>query len=171
MKANIWHRLDLWARHMSPFGLTFVLLLINVIPMRVPRFSQVVPMLALIAVYHWAVYRPQLLPPAAVFLIGVLQDILMGTPIGVGPLALLSVYGSVLYQQRFFAGKSFVIVWLAFAAMAAGALILSWVAMSIFNARLIDHRALFFQYGLTVGFYPLVAWLFMRWQQTFLRRD
>ena len=156
---------------MSPFGLTFLLLLVNVIPMRVPRFSQVVPMLALIAVYHWAVYRPQLLPPAAVFLIGVLQDILMGTPIGVGPLVLLAVYGSVLYQQRFFVGKSFVVVWLAFAAMTAGALVLSWVALSIFNTTLIDHRALLFQYGLTVGFFPLVAWLFMRWQQTFLRID
>ncbi|MDX9861562.1 MAG: rod shape-determining protein MreD [Rhodospirillales bacterium] len=171
MKPSFWHRLDLWARRLTPVGLTLLLVVINIIPFHVPGFARVVPLFALIAVHHWAIYEPQLMPAYAVFVVGVLQDMLSGVPLGLNTLVFLVVYGAVVWQRRFFVGKSFFITWLGFAVVGAAAMALSWALMSAFHLALVDPRALAYQYLLTIGFFPLVAWGFLRWQQIILKAD
>lgn len=171
MRPTLWQRLDAVARNLTPFGLTLVLVILSVVPLHLPDFQRVAPGLALMAVYHWAIYRPNLLPASVVFLIGVLQDALTGLPLGVSALVFLTVYGVVLSQRRFFAGKSFVIVWLGFAMVAAGAAVQSWLLVSVFNTAFLNPEAAFYQYVVTVGAFPLLAWIFLRWQRTFLRLE
>ena len=168
MKLSPWQRLDVLARRLTPFGLTLLLVMLNVVPTHVPGFARVIPMLALMAVYHWTIYRPELMPAVAVFAVGVLQDLLGGTPVGVYALVFLSVYGVLLSQRRFFVGKSFLITWLGFAVVAAAAAAQAWALVSAFHVTLVDPRPLIFQYLLTLGAFPLLAWLFLSWQQAFL---
>ena len=141
------------------------------VPLHIPGFARVAPLLPLIAVYHWAIYRPRLLPASAVFVIGVLQDTLTGTPIGVNALVFIGVYGVVLSQRRFFAGKSFAVVWLGFAVVAAGAALSSWILVSVSNLTLVAPLAVLFQYLMTLGVFPLLAWVFLRWQRAFLESE
>lgn len=171
MKPSFWQRLDRWARRLTPVGLTLLLVVLNVIPFQVPGFARIVPVFALIAVHHWAIYEPELMPAYAVFLIGVLQDMLSGVPLGVNALVFLAVYGAVVWQRRFFVGKSFMITWLGFAVVGAGAMALSWLLVSAIHLIVVDPRALVYQYLLTLGFFPLLAWVFMRWQQAFLKAE
>ena len=119
MTPGPWQRMDLLARQLMPSMLTLVLVIINVVPLHIPGLSRVAPLLPLMAVYHWAAFRPRLLPAYAVFLIGLFQDILTGAPIGVNAFVFLAVYGAVLSQKRFLIGKSFFILWLGFALIAA----------------------------------------------------
>ena len=171
MNTVLWQRLDLWARNSTPFGIAVLLVILNVVPTSIPDFAAVTPTLALIAVYHWAIYRPNLLPASVVFLIGVLQDALMGLPMGVSALVFLTVYGVVLSQRRFFAGKSFAIVWFGFTLVAAGAAVESWLLVSAFNTAFLNPEAALYQYVVTVGVFPILAWGFLRWQRTFLRLE
>ena len=171
MTPSLWHRLDLLARQLTPSMLTLILVIISVVPIRILNFSTVVPLLPLMSVYHWAIFRPRLLPAYAVFLIGILQDILTGSPIGVNSFVFLLVYGAVLSQKRFFTGKSFFILWLGFSLIAAGASGLNWLAVSILNVSVVEFHTSVFQYLLTLGFFPAVAWVFLCWQRIFLRLD
>ena len=171
MTPSLWHRLDLLARQLTPSMLTLILVIISVVPIRILNFSTAVPLLPLMSVYHWAIFRPRLLPAYAVFLIGILQDILTGSPIGVNSLVFLLVYGAVLSQKKFFSGKSFFILWLGFSLIAAGASGLNWLAVSILNVSVVEFHTAAFQYLLTLGFFPAVAWVFLCWQRTFLRLD
>jgi len=163
--------MDLLARQLTPAMLTLVLVIINVLPMHIPGFSRVAPLLPLMAIYHWAIFRPHLLPAYVVFLIGILQDILTGAPIGVNAFIFLLAYGAVLSQKSFFLGKSFFILWLGFALVAAGTSVMSWIAISILNVSVVEPKTVVFQYLMTLGFFPAVAWAFMRWQRAFLRQD
>jgi rod shape-determining protein MreD len=169
MKPTFWHRVDRFARDLTPFALTFVLLVINAIPFHIPGFAQVAPLLSLIGIYFWAVYRPDLMPAAAVFLIGILHDFLAGLPVGVSALIFLVVLGAALAQRSFFFGKSFVIVWIGFIFVAAGALALEWLLLSVISGELIQVRSALYQFGLTVAFFPVLSWMFTRWQQAFLQ--
>ncbi len=171
MKPTLGQKLDQLARNLTPFALTLILVVLDLVPLHLPSMARVAPMLTVVAVFHWAVYRPYLLPPSAVFLIGLLQDILGGTPLGVHALVLLSVHGIVVWQNRFLAGKSFGIVWLGFALILAAACLEVWVLMSVFHGTLIDADALSHQFLTTLGFYPPLSWLLIRWQQTILRVD
>ena len=168
MKRSFWVQLDSWARNMTPFGLTLIMVIVSMVPMHVPEYARVVPLLSLMAIYHWAVFRPELLPAFAVFVIGLLQDILSGTPIGVHALVFLIVYGLVLSQRRFLAGKSFAVVWLGFSLVASGAAVLSWILVSAYNVVLVDPRPVFFQYLMTLGTFPLLGWFLLRWQNAIL---
>lgn len=169
MTSGLWQRMDLLARQLTPFILTLALVILNAVPLHLPGLARIAPLLPLMAIYHWAIFRPRLLPAWVVFLIGVLQDVLSGTPIGVNALVFLAVYGAVLSQKKFFTGKSFAILWLGFALIAAGAMALSWVAVSVLSIALVEPRTVIFQYLLTLGLFPAVAWLLLTWQRAFLR--
>lgn len=169
MKPSFWYRVDRFARDLTPFALTFLLLIVNAMPFHVPGFAQVAPLLPMIGIYFWAVYRPDLMPATAVFMIGILHDFLSGLPVGVSALVFLLVLGAALAQRSFFFGKSFMIVWFGFVMVAAGALALEWVAMSLISGSIIQARSALYQYGLTVALFPFLAWLFTRWQHAFLQ--
>ena len=169
IKTTIWTRLDIMAKHMTPALLTFGLVIFNIIPFHLEGLGRIVPLLPIMAVYHWGIYRSELLPVYAVFAVGILQDILSGVPIGLNALTFVSVYWFVVSQHGFFLGKSFPIVWLGFGLISGIAMIVMWIIMALFFTTLIDAKAALFQYLTTLGFYPLIAWGFQRWQRTFLR--
>ncbi len=169
MKQTFGQRLDIYTRNSLPVLVTLVLVVVNVIPLHIPGLSRIAPILPLMAVYQWTVYRPKLMPPLAVFFIGLMYDILSGTPIGVNAVVFLAVYGVIIYQQRFFAGKSFLVVWFGFGIVALGASILSWTLVSILSASIVEPRAAVFQYLLNFGFFPVLAWFFLRWQSALVK--
>ncbi|MDX1575575.1 MAG: rod shape-determining protein MreD, partial [Kiloniellales bacterium] len=70
MREDVWHRLDLIARKILPFFVTLLLIMVAMVPLRVPLLSPVIPALPLIAVYYWSVHKPNLMPVWAIFLIG-----------------------------------------------------------------------------------------------------
>ncbi len=118
-------RLHHWARSLIPVTLSLLLVLVAILPLPVPYYSVVAPALPLMAVYYWSVYRPDLMPHVAVFIIGLLVDIFAGTPIGVNALVLLLVQVVVAAQRRLLVGKSFWMLWLGFLLVAPGALALT----------------------------------------------
>ena len=170
MKGSLLQRLDLAIRHLLPFCLTFVLVLINAMPTRLPGFAAVTPQLPPIGIFYWAIHRPDLLPPWVAFALGLFNDIVAGTPIGVSPLVYLLIQGMAASQRRFFHGKSFLVAWWGFLLVGAGALFLQWLLISVIYGRLLEPRAVMFEFLMTVSFYPLLSWLFARTQLALLHR-
>lgn len=170
MSREFLQRLDGWARNLTPFGLTFALIILSVLPISVPEYASIAPVFAAISLYHWAVYRPHLLPSVAVFGLGLFQDMLSGAPVGLFAVVFLAFFGAVLLQRRFLTGKSFLVYWLGFAALWFAASVLTWLLASAWNLALLDFEVFLFQYLVTIGLFPFVAWVFLRWQQAFLQQ-
>lgn len=170
MSSAVWGKVDTAARRLTPFGLTVILVLIGAVPLHVPGFAPVTPLLPMIGIYYWAIYRPDLMPVSAAFIIGVLYDALSGTPMGVSAAVFVIVQGVIDSQRRFFAGKSFIIVWLGFLLVSAGALLVTWLLVSALYGTLVKSGALMFQYLITLGCFPLLSWALLCWQRAFLRQ-
>lgn len=168
MRPSLWNRLDVTARHQIPLVATLLLVAAVVLP-HIIGLTRIGPHLTLVAVYYWAIYRPDLLGYGSVFVVGVAHDLLAGTPPGVGALVLLLVHVAVIGQYRFFNGRPFVVTWWAFALVAAGAFGLTWLAASMVHGVLIDAKGPFYGYLMTVAVYPVVGWLLARLQIAFLR--
>jgi len=169
MKPSIWSRLDVLVRKLTPIVLTLLLVVVSVMPLHVPGLSRVVPVLPLIAIYHWAVYRSELFPAYAAFGVGILQDVFTGAPLGINALVFVLVYGIVVSQHRFLFGKSFAVIWIGFGLVAGAASAVTWVLISIWNLAVIELSAVYIQYLFTFGLFPGVAWLFLRWQRLVLK--
>ena len=91
MSVPFWNRLDQFARRLFPFALTLALLLASLVPVPLPAYSSVTPSFMVMAIYFWSLHRPDLMPPSAVFAIGLLQDVLTGGVLGVSPIVLLAL--------------------------------------------------------------------------------
>lgn len=160
--------MDSWARTATPLAAILVTALVSVVPAGIPDYATLAPAFVLMAVFYWTVHRPDLLRPWQVFLIGLLHDILAGGPLGVNSLVLLFAYWAIVAQHKVFRGKSFGLVWCAFALVAAGAELLVMIAALVTGYGLINPAAALVQYALTIALYPPVAFLMGRAQRSLL---
>ncbi|MEX1109545.1 MAG: rod shape-determining protein MreD [Dongiaceae bacterium] len=160
MKPGFWQRLDLWARRLGPFLSALLLLLLGTIPLRLPYLGSITPDFAIMAVFFWAVHRPGSMPAPAVFLLGVISDVLGGTPFGVGVLVLLAAYWVTRSQRRLLIGQPFLVVWWGFMMVSAGALILTWLVVCLLAVQFVNPTPALFAYFLGLALYPIVTQLF-----------
>src|SRR5215469_8456537 len=143
-----------------PFVITLLFAIISVVPLSLPGFAVVTPAFALMAVFHWTVYRPDLLPLTAVFVTGLLLDLLNGTPyVGLSALALLGARTAVLSQRQLFVNRTFPVLWLGFSVVAAGTFAFFWVAVSILHGSTLGLRPFIFQAVLTIACYPVGSYI------------
>jgi len=119
-------------------------------------------------VFFWSVFRPTAMPPPAVFLIGLLQDLLTAAPLGTGTLTLLLAHGAARGWRRFLARQGFLLVWLCFAAFALAAGLLGWVLQALLGWRLPPVEPGLWQVVFAIGLYPILAWPFSRLQTALL---
>lgn len=169
MDSTFWQRLDSTARRMLPVAITLALAIAAAVPIHVPGLGEVAPEVTLISIYYWTIFRPDLVPTPAVFAIGLVQDVLAGTPLGVNALVLLLVFAVVLGQRRFFLGKSFLVMWWGFLLVVTGASVCTWMILSSLDGVIINPLPAVFEGLVTVAVFPVLTWLFIRSQQALLR--
>lgn len=168
MTNALWHRLDRAARHVAPFAVTILLVMLNAIPLPIPDYRSIVPLVPLMAIYYWALYRPDLMPIGAVFLVGLLEDVLTGAPLGLNALLFLSVHGLIRSRRRMLVGKGFAVGWTIFMLVVVGVGIVSWLVASLLYDAPVRLEPAITQLMLTLVLYPCLAWVLIRVQRTFL---
>jgi rod shape-determining protein MreD len=168
MKPSALQRFDLSIRQSVPVVLTLLLTVMSVVPVRLPAASTLAPDIVLIAVFYWTVHRPDLMRLWTVFVIGLLGDVLTGTPLGVHPLVLVLVHAAIISQHKIFRGASFGMVWWAFSVIAPAAHIAGVVVAFLAAGALPELSLFLLRLVLTIGFYPALAWLLGRAQRALL---
>jgi len=168
MLPTLWQRLDQGARHLIPFISTLLFTLGGVVAWPLPYIGAVVPSLALMAVYYWAIHRPDLFGPGSACAIGLLTDILHGTPLGVSALVFVALHQLILSQRRFFSGQGFFVLWAGFAIAMVVAMLSHWLILSLIEKQMIPATPVLLQGLLSITMFPLPAWLFIRLQRVAL---
>ncbi len=171
MKSGLWARLDIMARNMAPLLLTLFLLLFSLVQTHIYKFGAVMPMMVLISVYYWAIYRPDLMPMMLVFLLGILHDLIGGGVVGMQAFILLAAYGFVSRQRRFFHGKSFGVVWWGFMLVGFFAATIQWIFVLGFEQRWVSPWPVFFSYLLSVAIFPVLALIMVAVHRTLPLQD
>ncbi len=165
MQPTLMQSLDTAARKAVPAALTLILMLFALTPTNVPGLSPVMPMFALMSVYFWSIYRPELLGYGAVFVFGLLEDLLTGAPIGSTALVFLVTQWIVIRQHKFFNAKPFIVTWFAFLFVAAGAAFVRWLAVGLIaDSGFTPAGPMFACFLITVAVYPLVGWILAKAQ-------
>ncbi len=164
MTPSLLQRIDGLGRTLTPLCICLLLILVSVAPLRMPGLATASPLLPLMAVYHFGLFRPTLLPHWLVLLLGLLIDLLSGNPVGVNAVVLLMVRHFVEANQRFLVDKPFAVIWFGYALASAGAVAGIWALTCFLMWQPIDPRPVVFQYLIALALYPLAGWLFGRSQ-------
>jgi rod shape-determining protein MreD len=141
-------------------------ILVAVLMMPLPFGVQVwgvtlMPSLPLIAIFLWTVYRPDLLPPAAVLFFGVLYDFLVHGPIGASSFVFLAVYAITLSQRVYWMTLqgSGLIGGFFFVALIAEFLL--WALTSFSAGRMLSLTPALIEALISILFLPLVRRVFL----------
>ena len=170
-RPSLARRLDVAARHSLPAASTMLLLLAGGAPLGLPGQAELQVCVALGCVFFWSVYRPDSMPPAAVFLIGLLADLLGFGPLGVDAVLLLACHGIALRWRRELAKLGFVAVWLAFVVVGMAMAALGWLLVSVLALRLYPPGPGLLQASLGAGVFPVLSMLLTRAHRTLAEPD
>jgi rod shape-determining protein MreD len=143
-------------------------MLLSIEPAHVPGYAAVTPAFTLMAAYHWTMYRPDLLSPVMLFVIGTLQDLLTGALPGVTSLLLLLAYAIVLRHRRHFAERRFPFIWAGFTLLVCAATLFWWSLHSFLAAELLNFRSSVFGAALTIAGFPIASFLLGRTQRALI---
>lgn len=148
-----------------PFVVTIFLMLAFCVPVYLVEGRVPMPNVALASIFFWAMNGPVFMPPWAVFLTGLVQDLLSGTPLGFSVVLYLLAHGFTLTQRVFFRGRTGIGAWLGFALVSGLVGVSGWLMGMVMLERWLDPTDLALQAGVTLVLYPLFARVF-----TLLRR-
>lgn len=156
-RASLGRRLDVVARAGFPASLTIVLMLLTQAPLDIAEQAALLPAVTLCCVWFWSLFRPRALPPALVFLIGLVMDLLGYLPLGTGTFTLLAAQGLALATRRPLARRGFAWIWLTFAGVAAGASLVLWLLSMLLTLRLLPAYPAIFIGALSIAIFPILA--------------
>lgn len=168
MNPTLAQRLDRLARNRLPIVFGVVCVLLSVTPLYLPGYGMIGAHFAMMVVFYWAVHRPDLMSPVSAFALGLLLDILTGSPHGLNALVLVLVRAVGVSQGRVFRGKSFMVLWWGFALVALGAAIVIWALSAALALAPVNPRPALFQAGMTAALFPFLGGLFAWTQQRLL---
>lgn len=114
-----------------PFLFTALTLLVMLLPLWVA--GPLLPQTGLLGVTYWVLARRSLMPPVAMFLLGVLQDLWLGAPLGVN--ALLLMLAGLIYsgQALVFASRPFSFGWMVMLPAALVYCALQWALVAMLH--------------------------------------
>ena len=150
-------RVDNSLARLLPTATVVIAAIISILPLRIPGYAALTPAFVLMAVYHWSIYRPDLLPPLGLFAVGLAQDLVAGTTVGAGALVLLLARAAVLRYRRNFINRTFPFVWGGFALLTATAMLGLWALHCLLTLALFDLRSTVFRTVLTVAIFPVAS--------------
>ena len=162
-------RVDNAAGRLLPIVTTLLAMAISIQSAPILGYAAVTPAFTLMAVYHWTIYRPRLLPPLSLFLIGVTQDLLTGAPLGVSALAMLLAWVTVLRVRRHFVNRSFPFAWTGFTLLTGGTMLFLWALHCLLDRGVNDFRGTVFRTVLTISLFPAASFLLGRAQRSLMR--
>jgi len=126
------------------------------------------PLFALMPIYFWCLVRPDLMPVAAVFGIGLLEDLLSGGPPGVWTVSFIVTYAFVDRQRDSFAGLAGIAAILGFALAVLIASAVAFVLAGFYFWHLPPLTPLALELASSVVFYIPVAALLSRLHRRFV---
>ena len=154
-----------------PIATTVLAALLSVEPLHLVGYAALTPAFTLMVTYHWTIYRPDLLPVLALFLIGTIQDLLSGGLPGVTAVTLLLARAIVLPHRHYFVDRRFPFIWAGFTLLTGGAMLFLWALHSLLAAQLLDLRGPVLRAVLTISAFPIASFLLGRSQRALIGAD
>jgi rod shape-determining protein MreD len=116
------------------------------------------PLLALMPVYFWCLVRPDLMPPALAFGIGVLEDLFSGGPPGVWGASFVAAYWLIDRQRDSFAGLAGIGAILGFGVAMLVTSFTAYFIVSVYYGQMPPMAPLIVEITVSVLFYvPVVV--------------
>ncbi|MGH1398251.1 MAG: rod shape-determining protein MreD [Alphaproteobacteria bacterium] len=157
--SSLSEKTDFILRAGGVYGSLVLFFFLNIVSLPLPIIGSAHLPLILMAFYYWAIYRPTLTPPALVFGLGLLLDLLTPSVMGVNALLFTLIYVTITNQRNFLIGQPFLVIWFGFCAVSAVYIFASWLIGALANFQWISPLILIPDLMLASLAFPLIAYI------------
>ena len=148
---------------LAPLLISVLLVVIANLPISFTAGLLPAPELALVAIFFWALTRPNLMPPAAVLAIGLAEDLLSGGPPGLWAAGFIAAYLLIDRERKTFLELSGAGIFIAFTGVVLLTAATAYALASGIYVRLLPIAPLLLQCIVTVILFPVLerplAWV------------
>ncbi len=129
-----------WPRFVMPVVSVAVLTIVAILPWGMAAdYRFVLPLLPIVAIYYWTLDRDVWLPEWAIFLVGLMLDVLTQGPLGYWALVYLVAYVCAVYASRLnVEGTAKTLV--LFAGGIVSVTVFAWFVASFYFLEILDFR-------------------------------
>ena len=113
-----------------------------------------------ILIFYWVLKNPDILGYGFIFFAGIVNDVVIGLPIGVSPITYLILSGFAAYIRYLTVQPSLIYDWIVFVPSIAVTNSVYYYILRIFFDINVNYIALVINTGITILFYPIFAILF-----------
>ncbi|MDF2965248.1 MAG: Cell shape determining protein MreD [Rickettsiaceae bacterium] len=135
-----------------------ILLIVTILPLASFRFgeiSSIFPIIEIIIIFFFSIYKPDALPLWLLFTYGGLIDLIYGLPVGISIIPIIITSFLLRNQRQIFYKKEFTIVFLGFALACLLFLSLKYTIFCWFFSYLFDPSLVLIQSITTIFTYPI----------------
>ena len=113
-----------------------------------------------IIIFYWVLKNPDILGYGFIFLVGIVNDVVIGLPIGVSSVTYLILAGFAAYVRYLTVQPSLIYDWIVFVPSIAVTNSVYFYILGIFFDIDVNYIALLFNTGITILIYPIIGILF-----------
>ena len=113
-----------------------------------------------ILIFYWVLKNPNILGYGFIFLAGIVNDVVIGLPIGVSSITYLILAGFAAYIRQLTVHPSLIYDWIVFVPSIAVTNSVYFCILRIFFDIEINYIALALNTGVTILIYPVIGYLF-----------
>lgn len=163
-------KLDDTLRGALPVASCIVFLLLALIPFPGALLREIFAACVLMTLCYWLINKPESLSFYWSFIIGLLQDMLLGQPLGISAFTYLGVDFFLRGQQQFFSQQPFFHLWLMLALVIIAASSLHWLIASLLAQSLLALLPVMIKTALAILLFPCLVGCLHAAQRFFLGR-
>lgn len=141
------------------YGIIFILFILNIVSFYTPFSMQIEIPFIIMIIYYWTIYRPTLLPPVLVFVIGCTHDLLSGLPLGLSALIFLLVRHAIAGQRIFLTSQPFMVFWLGYILVSITALLCQWLIFGLLQFHWTPLAPALIMIAIGILVFPLISLL------------
>ena len=157
MSKSFFNATSLFLQRHIPFLFSFFLLVLGLLPWRVPFLAHFAVPIVYASLFFWTVFCLYLFTPSTVFLLGLMADLLTISPLGYYTFLFLIFYWGILLERQFLIGRSFLFLWAAFCAFVCPLIVLQWLLASLLNLSWLSFYFFCGQGILLMAIYPFIS--------------
>ena len=156
---NIYSYIVLNTYKTIPFIITLILSIVAVSPIMPSSSQEITPLLGVISLSFWILYKPELMGWTATIIIGIFNDALYGTMLGVSCLSGVMIRMVII---RFLHSKDYINIYITF--LCIGFSLIIWLIVnSIINyilyPYLYNYYILIFQFFVSLVISPIIVFV------------
>lgn len=152
-----------------PALVAMLLTLVLATPLRLFGLTLPEPVLPLVLAFAWPMIRPSMLGPVVLFGLGLFLDMFWGGALGLWPLCLLAVYGTMLLARTFVAGQTTYINFMLYLGSVCLAFFMAYLVTVLRVGNAPSVLALAGQMIPTLLLFPVADWLMQKFDDNDVR--